>query len=513
MEPIIVYSSVKESPDLDPYPKGAESISLVYPTGDREQLLNMTNLAKYSENPILPGGPSDNLVAWRDPYVADWPALDKVLGNQEGQNSYGVVAGGYKDIGPALFFYQVPKDNITNWTYLGDLGSEQGVWNESLNSPSNWSADINDIFEVTNFFSSSTGVEDETGEEQRVARDFIVTGTCVVGAGGGDTKPPVRPDCHNIFMSGEFTTDGSSDANNNTLRFTPNMTGYVDRGNYYAMNGYYNPLIQSMISHGWVTERDMNDEKRAEQGWSGMFALPRKMSLDSVERVTGVLGAELDDLVNIEKQETNQAGVVNVVELQIEPVDDVIDALKDRAKNNKEWDDDDELNAARDGLLLGTAPSHTVILEAQVKFSGPDASPFSVMLRHNEDMSIGTTITFNPANATLTVDRSKSVKADQLEFYNTLPDSTPHALFYTRDDDDDDDDDDENPIELESLDILIVLDHSVIEIFANDRTVLTSRIYTGNEPGTDRITVQSGDGTEIDDLEMWDDISAPVAYV
>jgi beta-fructofuranosidase len=83
------------------------------------------------------------------------------------------------------------------------------------------------------------------------------------------------------------------------------------------------------------------------------------------------------------------------------------------------------------------------------------------------DYTQETVIRFSPLSELLTVDRSKSTSLTDI---NTSPDSGPHTLFYTRDPN--------TGVEtLETLKLRIFCDNSVLEVFANDRFALSSRIY------------------------------------
>lgn len=125
-------------------------------------------------------------------------------------------------------------------------------------------------------------------------------------------------------------------------------------------------------------------------------------------------------------------------------------------------------------------------------------------LRHNDDHSISTMIVYDPAAATMTVDRSKSVLAEDAKHYDTRPEVAPHTLFRLKGSD--------GKVTLERLEILVILDHSVVEIFVNGRTAMTTRIYTGQEPDCDGISISLG-GHVLNEAKLWHGIESEIEFI
>lgn len=80
-----------------------------------------------------------------------------------------------------------------------------------------------------------------------------------------------------------------------------------------------------------------------------------------------------------------------------------------------------------------------------------------------------TKVYFTPKTETLHVGRSHSTSIPGLCLAN---EAAPHTLFRRRSKDDEND-----VFELEPLTLSMFFDGSILEIFANDRTAITTRVY------------------------------------
>jgi beta-fructofuranosidase len=500
---MIAYTSVSAKPD-EPYPPNCETLSLAFPCPGTPGSSHLTDWEKYSKNPILPSAPSDKVIAWRDPYAREWETLDRVLGKEPGEVFYGIIAGGYKGIGPALFLYEIDKQKVENWTYLGDFGSKSSCWGGK--PVDRWGADMRDIFEVANFVTLSATVKsaDASNTTREEKRDFFLM-SAATWASEDSTKftPPQRPPRQEIFVSGDF-----AECSKETVSFRPKVTGYIDRGGYYAMNTLYDPTRAAVVAHAWVMEDDLSHDKRHEQGWSGFIALPRTIKLKAISDVLGCLGDELEDISSIELLPGATKDTQTVLALHVAPCQDVIDTLKDRAEQRQSWDgvaieNTNEISSRR-SIALGTVPSHTAILQMKFQVKEDERDPIVIHLRHNEDLSFHTSILFDTASGTITVDRSKSVSSEEAQHCDTRPEIVPHVLFYCQDAN--------GKSVLETLDVTVILDHGVIEVFANGRTAITTRIYTGHEEGCDHVSLEVGQHG-VNSVELWHGLSCTLDYV
>lgn len=130
---IAAYTSVTVPPVI-PYDPFSEGIALAFPiansTGERFRF------EKYSKNPIVAQSPIQNLTAFRDPFIGEWPAVDIAKGQEAGSGLYAVLGGGVNGVEPTVFLYSINRDAIDEWTYEGDLLRGVGAhYNRSRWSP------------------------------------------------------------------------------------------------------------------------------------------------------------------------------------------------------------------------------------------------------------------------------------------------------------------------------------------------------------------------------------------
>lgn len=105
-----------------------------------------------------------------------------------------------------------------------------------------------------------------------------------------------------------------------------------------------------------------------------------------------------------------------------------------------------------------------------------------------------TNIYFDPSNNTIGVDRAHSSLIKEFTNYTHAGYFKPYQ-FQGR----------KNTTTTESIDLTIFVDGSLIEVYANDRFALTSRIYPSRED-SNRISFFSGEGVDVEysRFEVWD---------
>ncbi len=123
------------------------------------------------------------------------------------------------------------------------------------------------------------------------------------------------------------------------------------------------------------------------------------------------------------------------------------------------------------------------------------------------DLSRATTLIFAPPCETFTIERPSLPTLNSSELINNEPEVAPHTLFIIRDSG-------TREEEIEVLHIQAWQDNSVLEVFVNSRTAMTTRLYGAQQTFgmTFFATDSSGtDTTELVDAVLWDDIGIPVA--
>lgn len=263
---------------------------------------------KSDRNPILPGEPSDlDVTGWRDPFCAPWPNMSKVLGLNPDDTLFGIISGGIRDVTPTSFLYKINANNLSDWDYIGPLA------NFGLNlRPSRWSGDLGKNWEVTNFLSLS----DEN--DPHSSFDFLIMGTegCLEDGleGSPGSAGPSRPSRGQLWMSGNLQKSEAAGPANILYGFG----GHLDHGCLYAANSFFDPRSQHYVVWGWITEEDLCDDFRHQQGWSGALSMPRQIHLHTLHNVVGALVSDLSSITSI-KLKSEADGTFTIHTLASEP--------------------------------------------------------------------------------------------------------------------------------------------------------------------------------------------------
>ncbi|GAB5492645.1 MAG: glycoside hydrolase family 32 protein [Phototrophicaceae bacterium] len=199
--------------------------------------------------------------------------------------------------------------------------------------------------------------------------------------------------------------------------FTPDFEGILDHAYLYA------PLTLEddtgrRILWGWVREGRSQDAF-VDAGWSGMQSFPRELGLDSENR------------------------------LITKPVDE-IEALRAKCHSYE--------NIALSGNV--DIDVRSLALDIVGQFQITPQSDFTLSLACSEDAQVCTEVSYSATTGQLSVNRDKSSKNSDEEHH-------VHSVHHPLGAD-------------EILELRILLDGSVIEIIANERTSITTRIYPEN---------------------------------
>lgn len=201
-------------------------------------------------------------------------------------------------------------------------------------------------------------------------------------------------------------------------RFYPDVEGVMDAGYYYAPLTFLDNQGRR-IMYAWLREgRSVEHQVKAE--WSGVQAIPRVLSLDAKDRLQTEPIPELATL----RGEHHQFTSATIRESDVLPVKGL--ALEIKAMFNR--DAHDEF-----GIAIATSAAGTE----------------------------QTRIVYNCNTQTLRIERQYLSDSDGLDVQWQ---GIPHRLD-----------------DGEALDLHLLLDGSVLEIIANQRTSLTSRIYPTHE--------------------------------
>ncbi|CAI7671230.1 unnamed protein product [Penicillium manginii] len=455
-----IYTSVSSLPihHTIPHQTGCETLSIAT-SSDHGKTWH-----KSDRNPILPGEPSDlDVTGWRDPFCAPWPNMSKVMGLDSTDTLFGIISGGIRDITPTSFLYKISVNNLSDWEYLGPLA------NFGLNlRPSRWSGDLGKNWEVTNFLSLS-----EENDPHSIF-DFLIMGTEGCLEGGPEGSPgsacPSRPSRGQLWMSGNLQKDEATGLADISYGFG----GHLDHGCLYAANSFFDPRIQRYVVWGWITEEDLCDDLRHQQGWSGSLSMPRQLHLQTLHNVVGALVSDLPCITSL-KLEPEADGAFTIHTLASEPYKPLVQYLRTSSEARSSHLRASCLNndSAEVGFSLESLSSKHWELECSFKIS-KTCSRVGISIGHSRDFQNATTMVFKPQDETFTISRPSFPRPDSALLINSSPEIAPHTLFTGT-----------NPNKgeewTESLDIRAWRDNSVLEVFVNGRTAISTRLYAAEE--------------------------------
>lgn len=372
----------------------------------------------WRKNGAILSGPPEGLdvTGWRDPFVGPWPEMDRVRGVQSEPSWYGMLSGGLRHKTPTVFLYSVQPDNPTQWTYLSSL-TDVGLHFE----PSRWTGDYGVHWEVASVVTLR--------DQYSTPRDIVILGAQGLVEDDIADEVPLSTNNTSMWMAGSVQPDAT---------MTWQHGGALDHGCCYAANGFHDPITKQFILYGWIFEEDLAQALVDEQEWSGCLSIPRVLSLRSYQHVTA-LHSNIEDITCFERTPSKGHTGFDVSVLNIIP--------------------DPRLHQLRRARLPMKFNKPHSQIECRLTFNVND-SDVSFDLLHSATEK--TTVTFNHKTETITVDRSMSSSRSGIVKTSK---TAPHTLFRYPDGN------------IESLEFVVYYDTSVVEIFANDRTVLTTRVY------------------------------------
>lgn len=476
----VIYSSINHLPLhwTIPYVRGCEGISIAT-SDDHGVFWN-----KLSQNPVLEEEPHGlDVTGFRDPYVAPWPALDKLRGCAT--SLYGIVSGGIRHKGPAVFLYAIDPGNLAEWSYLGRLMDSPANLRKSLK----WSGDFGVNWECAGFMNLNS-------RHDTISKDFIVTGT-----EGGEERPwvklylagkpddfPRRTTRYCIWIAGSLTRDVTDD----TVSFSHEFDGILDHGCFYAANTFYDPSMQRRVLWGWLPEEDVPIDHCKGKGWNGSLAVPRELFLHKMTSVTRALRSSLDNVASIQATQDVPGETYTIETLGIAPLPD-LSALRTSKPHILT-----DVSLPRPTTSLRWFPLRGNVWEMKAMISiGKGCSGVGIIVKHNQDRTTGTSIKFHPEREEIVVDRSKSNDSTEI---NKCDERGSFTLF---------EQDFGFGEELEKLRLHIFCDGDILEVFANDRFALSTMIYT-TELDADEISLLGEgltDSVRFEEIQFWSGMS------
>nr|UZP16976.1 RcGH32 [Ceratobasidium cereale] len=472
--PTLIYTGVKYLPTgwAIPYTPGTETQNLAW-TED-----GGVSWKKLESNPVIGGPPPGmNITAFRDPWLFQSPTLAKLTASNPGTPTppttfngsstpdklnlpnigrdnaaikdpwFATVSGGVKGVGGHLLLYRQASSDFTKWVYLGPLF--QGAANHTY---SEWSGNWGYNYEVSTVLRLGT----EGDQPGAGGRDFVTMGT----EGG---RPEGWGNHWPLWVCGNYS---------NGAQLQLSYAGVADWGETYAFMSFpvprkkedkdYKNQPTRQILFGWVYEDD-NGYGILAKGWRGTFTLPRDMFVkawtvqDSRATEKGSWGA------------VSKSGNTTQLEtLGTRPAEEV-SALWNNSKSKwseKGW------TYAGGGYGKWTAfakqpKSRFYVLTATIDFNASASDVLAgFTFFKSPDSSEQTHLYYDFAAETIRVDRSAS---SLVTGFNLVAEAGKHRLWNVPNG--------KGGTKLESLKLTVVVDNSVVEIYANDVFALTTRVY------------------------------------
>ncbi|GLE11137.1 hypothetical protein PINS_up023445 [Pythium insidiosum] len=441
--------------------------------------------------PLIAQPPSGlNVTGWRDPYVFDSSALDNAFGNSKGDSHYLITAGGLHGVGPRIFLYQ--STNYVDWSYKGFLLAQPKNTTFSQFS-GNWGYN----FETTNYVE----LTDADGERHNVMM-FAAEGTprrFPMWATGEIVAPKKPAPGHSNLCEDTSAEQSQPDHDKNEGFFRPKMVGVTEYSDWYANAVVEDPKTGAHVVWGWIVED--NGFEAQPQGWNGILSLPREANIVIVRGIydrENLLNGPGDWVVaatqphKCASQEKRELKTIKT--LGLKPSRQLELLRGDRVEVL------DRTTVSSEKVLQSTGKSFELM--AQVT-SFPKDGQVGIRVRRSAGLHEFTSVVYDAKTKKVVIDRSQSSTADCTPFTasqkpnrNATEGHFHHFELL---------DEATCAVRPEPLTFRVFVDVSVVEVFVNDRFVLSSRIYPcENKDSADGISlVSSGGDAVFEKVQVW----------
>ena len=403
-----------------------------------------------------------NITGFRDPFLEAWPALDALLGTDE-PHYYAVFGSGIKGVGPRMPLWTAPASDLTSWEFLGAL------WEPADNTtlgPVLSTGTYGFNFEVSGFFS----LPDSTGE----LHYFVNMGT-----EGGNVS------FHESAHWALWNEGLVSRRENGSVQFTPIAGGAADWGLSYALTSFNDTKNNRRVQWAWAPEDIVGDGgvfSALQQGYQGSLTLPRELFVHEVSGVTNANGTLASSRESVLAQ--NQNGTFTAQTLGIRPLADVVAGIT--------------ANATHKSYGGSTYPASKIIqqqgdahMELQASISSATGG-VGLIIAASPDMTEYTTISYQPSNNTVLVDRLHSSNIVGFNNATVTGFFEPYTVMS------------DGKATQENIVMDIFVDGSLVEIYINDRFALATRIYPSMQCSTGfGVYVEDGTSATFEGIDAW----------
>ncbi|KAL2689966.1 hypothetical protein Neosp_004031 [[Neocosmospora] mangrovei] len=452
-KPTLLYTSVSYLPIqwTINYTRGSETQSLaVSKDGGR-------NFTKLHQGPVIPSPPfALNVTGFRDPYVFQNSRLDSLLDSKPG-TWYNVISGGVHGKGPSIFLYRQHDPEFQYWDYLGEWWHEKAnsTWGEGL-----WAGRYGFNFEVANVFSL-----DEEGYNSK--------GEVFATLGAEWSLDPIVPEVSDFREM--LWAAGNVSVEDGDVKFSPTMVGKLDWGHSaYAAAGKVLPSSSKassksgapdrFISYLWLTGDYYGTLKQfptSQQNWTGSLLLPRELT---VGKISNVVDNELAREKGSWRVAKNESGVV-----ELDTLKQVIarEALSKLTKKKSFTEEGRTISKSGSTAFKRHPKSKFYVLKTSISFPSSARNSdlkagFQILASEHES----TNIYYQFSNETVLIDRNKtSAAASTTSDIDSRNEAGRLRLFDVVE---------KGEERIETLDLTIVVDNSIVEVHANDRFSLST---------------------------------------
>lgn len=371
-----------------------------------------------------------------------------------------IVSGGWQQQtpkqpteGPAIFLYK--STDLLKWTDASIPFFHTSPNQTYVSLPVEKSGSFGFNFELTNFET----LTDDWGNDWHV----LVTGT-EGGRAEFDLKWP-------IWVVGDIVGEEGKAV------LKPKLQGVGDWGWYYAQNGFVDPNSKKWIVWGWSNEDDgVAKTGRDVRGWAGVLSVPREQFIKTMQVSETVAKEAAKTGMWLPQQNPQDLSKWRVATLGVRPADE-LNKLRIKSLHSAVGE------APRSGKLDGKDLRGTS-LDINAKFSmiAKDSKiGFTIFKSSTGDEQ--THIYYDASTSKITVDRSKSSlldvpKAMMTGHFELLPN--------------------------EPLELRLLVDKSIVEVFANDRFAMTVRLYPTKADSDMVGWFVEGGGKMKADVEVWE---------
>ncbi|KAI9616699.1 hypothetical protein KEM48_005116 [Puccinia striiformis f. sp. tritici PST-130] len=473
--PTLVYTSAyvgEFAPQCEPPEvEGVETQSLAYTEDDGNTWTKLNFGA--TGNPIIYYWPEKNLSGFRDPFVFESQEFSNFYDNSS--NAY-QLPGNFnspkptgENGGPRVFLYRQTDDDLRGWTYLGPLLSFTAEYNQT----SEWTGGNGINYEVAAF-----STIDEQGLAQNSGQSNLPNQLNIFTAGTEGARNLTHMDYWPVWhaVSWNFnTTDGN-------VRGKVDFSGVVDWGRAYAFAQF--PAGKRQLIVGWVYEDDEFNVLTHQRGAQGAFTLFREMFVQVIRGIHP--GALKDERAPSWTIKTEEDGSHSLLTFGQRILPEIKAAFSDNSEVTKLIDRTLNITSTP---VAGVGPPTNLsafgkqpkdryyAISARLDFFSEQNIAADKSLERPIALRGGfrilsskfewTDVYYDPNQEYLIIDRSHS---SSIPSYGNSTEQAKHRLWPVLDPV-------TNKTTYESLNLTIVVDNSVLEVHANERTIITTRVY------------------------------------